>query len=517
MPIPKEILAVRRPVNTVVVAYGKNRDRYAVRKRVGCRNVGGRRLPVNGPTVGHIVGGEYVPLPEAPAVAEAEADVRAWAAFALAEEVAGDLYEDLLGFYDPRDAGKIWCISVLRVCEPGVRDCELKAAYEESPLPEARPGVALSRNTVSAFLRDVGRATSRVAGFMRARAEAVRADHTLLVDGTLKSDESRVNTLSDFSYKARAKGTRDMSVMYAFDLDEMEPVCSKCFPGNMLDYTSYGAFIEENGITRGLIVSDKGLPAAAAEQRFAANPDLHHLNPIKRNSRLISTHSMLDFEGVLPGWEGVLFKKGQREGQVALRLPRLGQGGEGGARLDGEGPEEGRLRPGEAEEEAGGPRDGRARERPGHGPRGRLPGLLGALDHRGLDALLQARARAGRDARARRLLGDRERVLRLPGLGNHVEAHRALPRRGPAREAHVRPGDEGPAPRQAGPRRHRRRVEARQNGARRHRGPPCAGPPAQARGAAQAKAGEAAQVGDGARIVPQIGKVLLKGSIGNIY
>lgn len=315
MPIPKEILAVRRPVNTVVVAYGKNRDRYAVRKRVGCRNVGGRRLPVNGPTVGHIVGGEYVPLPEAPAVAEAEADVRAWAAFALAEEVAGDLYEDLLGFYDPRDAGKIWCISVLRVCEPGVRDCELKAAYEESPLPEARPGVALSRNTVSAFLRDVGRATSRVAGFMRARAEAVRADHTLLVDGTLKSDESRVNTLSDFSYKARAKGTRDMSVMYAFDLDEMEPVCSKCFPGNMLDYTSYGAFIEENGITRGLIVSDKGLPAAAAEQRFAANPDLHHLNPIKRNSRLISTHSMLDFEGVLPGWEGVLFKKGRASGK----------------------------------------------------------------------------------------------------------------------------------------------------------------------------------------------------------
>ena len=50
MPIPKEILDVKRPTNTVVVAYGKNKDRYAVRKRVGCKNVNGRHVPINGPT-----------------------------------------------------------------------------------------------------------------------------------------------------------------------------------------------------------------------------------------------------------------------------------------------------------------------------------------------------------------------------------------------------------------------------------------------------------------------------------
>ena len=30
MPIPKEILEVKRPRNTIVIAYGKNKDRYAV-------------------------------------------------------------------------------------------------------------------------------------------------------------------------------------------------------------------------------------------------------------------------------------------------------------------------------------------------------------------------------------------------------------------------------------------------------------------------------------------------------
>lgn len=62
MPIPKEVLAVTRPKNTVVIAYGKEKNLYAVRQRIGCRNNNGRHLPVNGPTIGHIIDLQYVPL-----------------------------------------------------------------------------------------------------------------------------------------------------------------------------------------------------------------------------------------------------------------------------------------------------------------------------------------------------------------------------------------------------------------------------------------------------------------------
>ena len=171
------------------------------------------------------------------------------------------------------------------------------------------PGVALSKNTVSTFLNDLGKALSKIVHFMRNRTSAVSMDHHLLVDGTLKSDESKVNSLSDFSRKARTKGTRDISVLYAFDLEEMEPVCSKCFPGNMLDATSYGSFISENRITKGIIVGDKGFPESAAHEHFEANPDLHYLNPVKRNSKLISRHNMLDFTGILSGYEGITYRK----------------------------------------------------------------------------------------------------------------------------------------------------------------------------------------------------------------
>ena len=311
MPIPQDILSVPRPKNTVVITYGKDKSLYAVRQRVGCRNDNGRHLPVNGPTIGHIIDGIYVPIDKdgPDSVAASPVDLKDWANIVLCDRLFSDIREELSAVYNQADVMKIYCISILRVCDPGIKDYELKEAYETSFLSELYPGVALSKNTVSTFLNDMGKAVSKIVRFMQNRAAAVSMDHHLLIDGTLKSDESKVNSLSDFSRKARTKGTRDISVLYAFDLEAMEPVCSKCFPGNMLDATAYSEFISENRITKGIIVGDKGFPESAAHDQFKANKDLHYLNPVKRNSRLIERHSMLDFTGILPGYEGITFRK----------------------------------------------------------------------------------------------------------------------------------------------------------------------------------------------------------------
>lgn len=311
MPIPSEILAVERPTNTVVIAYGRDKNLFAVRKRVGCRYIDGKRKPVNGPTIGHIIDGKYVPIPQDSPVdiSTAPIDLKDWAGIVLCDKLFRDMLPELQAVYSRSDAEKIYCISILRVCDKGIKDNELKEAYETSFLSELYPDVSLSKNTISTFLNDLGKALSRIVKFMRNRADAVSMDHHLLVDGTLKSDESEVNSLSDFSHKSRIKGTRDISVLFAFDLEEMEPVCSKCFPGNMLDATSYQEFISQNGITKGIIVADKGFPESAAHEQFEKNPDLHYLNPVKRNSRLIERHGMLDFTGILPGYEGITYRK----------------------------------------------------------------------------------------------------------------------------------------------------------------------------------------------------------------
>ena len=316
MPIPAEVLAVKRPKNTVVIVYGKEKNLYAVRQRIGCKNVSGRHVPINGPTIGHIIDGVYVPNDDNanPNVFSCPVDLKDWADVELCDSLFNNMLEELKAVYSSEDALKLYCIAVLRVCNPHICDSELEQAYETSFLSEKYPDVALSKNTVSSLLQDVGKAVSRIVRFLRKRAEKVAIDHHLLIDGTLKTDDSRVNSLSEFSRKARLKGTRDISILYAFDLEAMEPVCSKCFLGNMLDATAYGAFIAENKITKGIIVGDKGFPESAAHEQFEANPDLYYLNPIKRNSKLIERHQMLNFTEILPSYEGITCRKEKCKG-----------------------------------------------------------------------------------------------------------------------------------------------------------------------------------------------------------
>lgn len=90
MPIPKEILAVKRPKNTVVIVYGKNKNLYAVRQRIGCKNVSGRHVPINGPTIGHIVDGAYVPNDDNanPNVSSCPVDLKDWADVELCDSLS---------------------------------------------------------------------------------------------------------------------------------------------------------------------------------------------------------------------------------------------------------------------------------------------------------------------------------------------------------------------------------------------------------------------------------------------
>jgi hypothetical protein len=60
MAVPKEIRSIPRPKNTVVIAYGRNKDKYAVKQRIGCKSVNGRKIPIDGPVIGHIIDGVYV-------------------------------------------------------------------------------------------------------------------------------------------------------------------------------------------------------------------------------------------------------------------------------------------------------------------------------------------------------------------------------------------------------------------------------------------------------------------------
>ncbi len=310
MAVPESVRKVPRPINTIVQDNGKDGpNRYPVRERISVTYIsGGNPQPRNGKVIGHIVDGVYVPL-GVPST-KAEPDMLSYGACAFVRSVSRDLFAELLGVYTPKDAYTIMAIASLRVIKPEVSAKRLATQYQQSFICKFYPGIGLSENTVSAFLQGIGRDGNRRLAFYHKRAASVVSDHHVAIDGMLKQDNSIVNDLSAFSYKARTKGCREISVLYAYDIEEMEPICAEVFPGNSIDATSYKSFIRDNDIRKGIIVADKGFPPSQISDELAERPDLHFLTPIKRNDSRIANNNMLAFEGVLSGiGDHVLYKK----------------------------------------------------------------------------------------------------------------------------------------------------------------------------------------------------------------
>ena len=310
MAVPDHIRQVPRPVNTIVEDNGREGpNRYAVRERISIKYVsGGNPQPRNGKVIGHIRDGRYIPKQESSS--SSGPDMLSYGASAFVKSVSGDLLDDLMEVYPIKEAYMIMAIASLRIIKPSIVNSRLSSEYSRTFVSRYYPGIGMSANTVSGFLQRLGQDGKKRRLFYRKRAMRVASDHHVVIDGMLKQDTSSVNDLSAFSYKARVKGCRDVSVIYAYDIEAMEPICAEVFPGNSIDAVSYRSFIVDNDIRNGIIIADKGFPPVRIIKELGDRPNLHFLTPIKRNDTRIANNGMLSFEGVLEGiGDHVLYKK----------------------------------------------------------------------------------------------------------------------------------------------------------------------------------------------------------------
>lgn len=317
MPVPADIRAVPRPVNTIVDDNGRNGPkRYAVRQRASSKYIpGGNPQPHNGKVIGHIIDHKYVPLPEPEAKDAIEPDMLSYGASALVKTVTKDLKEDLFAVYDPSDVYTMMSLATLKVIKPAITAHRMATHYHRTFVCKDYPGAAMSPNSIGTLLQRIGMDGSKRRQFYQLRMQSTATGHHIAIDGTLKQDNSKINDLSAYSRKARVRGCSEVSVLYAYDIERMEPVCAEVFPGNSIDASSYPAFIRDNDIRKGIIVADKGFPPSKIKAELQERPDLHFLTPIKRNDIRISDNDMLSFEGVLTGIDAhVVYKKKQIKG-----------------------------------------------------------------------------------------------------------------------------------------------------------------------------------------------------------
>jgi hypothetical protein len=300
MSVPEAIRRVERPKNTVVEDSGREGiNRYSVRERAGIKYVrNGNPQPGNGKVIGHIINGKFVPISDRMSKGP---DSLSYGAAALAKSVGDDILDDLLAVYPAAEAVEVMVIAMLKVLRPRIAANRYSTHYERTFVSQYYPNVALSKNTVGSLFKRLGMDGGKRKSFYAARIGRVTADHHIAIDGTLKQDTSTVNDLSAFSYKARIKGCKDVSVLYAYDMEAMEPLCAEVFPGNCIDACSFHAFINDNNIDRGIMVADKGFPVSSIARDLKDRPNLHYMIPMKRGDHRIRGNHMLDFDEVVTG------------------------------------------------------------------------------------------------------------------------------------------------------------------------------------------------------------------------
>ncbi len=327
MPIPQEILAVPRPKNSIVIAYGKNKDRYAVRKRVGCRNVEGRHLPVNGPTIGHIVNGKFVPKeePEAPQEApepELALEVKRWADAALCERHFSGELDALVRFFPQEDALALYVLTILRLCSPWADADGIREAWEQSFLSESRPKVELSAAALEALLRRVGADAGARQAYFRERTAAAGEAKGLFLElaayGALPEPS--------LSCGPAPEASSWRGLLCAVDLESGEPVCAAGAPDEEPSGEAWLGFMQSAGIASGILVSEKN-PDDAKGLKTAA---LRRLSPLRRGAKPVRALELLSGMAPLPG-STLLYKKaslGVKRWFYAYRDPERAAGEE---------------------------------------------------------------------------------------------------------------------------------------------------------------------------------------------
>ena len=304
MPVPKEILDIPRPKNTRVKPSGNH---YLVIKRT-CKRVNGRNVPVELGVVGEIRDGRYIERNTVPV--KREIDIKDYGEVAVCNKFSDDIFDELLKVWTPKEATRLYVIALLRTAYGNIKNRDLNLQYQTSYVSELYKDVALSEDTVSTFLDDIGKSYTLIRQFMQNRIN-VYAGKKIVIDGMLKDYNSTESTFSEFSRKGAKKGSKDFSLMYAFDPESMEPVAAKPYVGNMLDMTAIDDFVEDFDIKSGIMVFDKGFYHKTFLDNISKKEGLSYIVPIKTNSKLISRYGMDSPDTLLDGYEPghVLCKK----------------------------------------------------------------------------------------------------------------------------------------------------------------------------------------------------------------
>lgn len=181
--------------------------------------------------IGHIVDGRYVPVQhksenDRDSVKESALCASntkehnktpfalSYGSSAVVKTVSSDLFSDLIDVFGAELAYNIMAVASVQIIKPGICSSRISMFYHRSFISLYYPGAHISINSLTKMYEELGMDFSGKAQFFKKRMEAVAKEHHIAIDGTLIQYNSSVNSLSQYSYKSRVKGCKDIFLLY---------------------------------------------------------------------------------------------------------------------------------------------------------------------------------------------------------------------------------------------------------------------------------------------------------------
>ncbi|MCD8338816.1 MAG: hypothetical protein LUC43_01215, partial [Burkholderiales bacterium] len=263
MAVPADILAVKRPLNTVVVDHGGDgRKRFAVlARKESVHRPGKSSSPRNGKVVGHIIGGKYVPLDSMSLAAQGSVTL-SYGVSALLHKLMSGVFRELLDVFSINDALSIMVLIDARIKRPNIPIIEVQEVFRSSYASVYWRGAPVSKNSLYSLITRLGESYYRRLDFCKLHiANLSIKDQLVVLDEAHRKNPTEDPTLADYTLRPQRYDEfeeHDFFTLYAYSAVLGEPVCLDTYLGDYDEITVPGvaSLMEKYGLTNALIFND---------------------------------------------------------------------------------------------------------------------------------------------------------------------------------------------------------------------------------------------------------------------
>lgn len=142
--------------------------------------------------------------------------------------------------------------------------------------------------------------------------KAAAASHHIMIDGCVLPGSSSSDPLELALFHHDLTSHTNRVVMYVSDVESKDLLGAVTFLQEDVNASAYNFFVSTRKVSQGVIVADKDFAVQELKPLLEANPDLHYLAPVARDSEVVKQLNLLALDQFFTvGERGVFAKKVQ--------------------------------------------------------------------------------------------------------------------------------------------------------------------------------------------------------------